>query len=299
MSRGPAEELLERVRGTVGDTRRGSSQIALSLLELLAETPQLFTPESSQLLMEIYSAVRARRALVSPITLVSIILNALRLAEERGVALTVGEAASRLLRIYREALDRASSNLAAALSGCGAVLTLSKSSQVLRALKEAKTIRARILAGWPLMDGLEAFRELEKAGLSPRLYPDLSIGEALRGVDAVLVGCDAVLGDGAAANRSGSYVVALAAKARDVPTIVVCDSSKLDVEGCWEREAWSVSWEGLEFGFDVFERIEPRLISEYVCEWGRAEPTRFVEAARRVVTEDWPARIVGARRLRT
>jgi translation initiation factor 2B subunit (eIF-2B alpha/beta/delta family) len=288
-----AEDLLGSVREIVADTRSGSSQISLRLLETLASDPRLKSQVSQPLLEKIYSIVRERRALASPATLVSIILKTLQLTEKRGTVLTPGQAAARLSGIYREALARAAVHLAETLSGYGTVLTLSKSSQVIRALKIAGAVRARILAGWPLMDGLEAYKELAEAGLSPEAFPDLSVGEALRGVDALIIGCDAVLPDGSAANRGGSYVLALAAYERGVPTIVICDSSKLDLEGSWEVEAWRVEWGGIGLRFEVFERVEPRLITDYICEWGRSDPHRFVERARRVVSEEWPGEILG------
>ncbi len=288
-----AEDLLGRIREIVADTRSGSSQISLRLLETLASDPRLESQVSQPLLEKIHSIVRQRRALASPTTLVSIILKTLQLSEKRGIALTPGQAAARLSGIYREALARAAQHLAETLSGCGTVLTLSKSSQVIRGLKTVGTVRARILAGWPLMDGLEAYKELAEAGLSPEAFPDLSVGEALRGVDAFIMGSDAVLPDGSAANRAGSYILALAACEKGIPTIVVCDSSKLDLEGSWAGEAWRVEWGGLGLRFEVFERVESRLITQYICEWGRADPHGFVERARRVVYEEWPGEIVG------
>ncbi|MFT4102309.1 MAG: S-methyl-5-thioribose-1-phosphate isomerase [Burkholderiaceae bacterium] len=72
--------------------------------------------------------------------------------------------------------------------------------------------------------------ELARAGIAHTLVADNAGGLLMmRGqVDAVIVGCDRVAANGDVANKVGTYLKALAARAHSVPFAVACPSSTID-----------------------------------------------------------------------
>ncbi len=93
--------------------------------------------------------------------------------------------------------------------------------------------RLRVLADEtrPLLQGarLTAW-ELQRWGIEVRVQADGAAGWALRtqGVDAVLVGADRIAANGDAANKIGTYPLAVLARRHGVPFYVVAPTSTLD-----------------------------------------------------------------------
>ncbi|MEM2038312.1 MAG: hypothetical protein QXJ80_04885, partial [Nitrososphaerota archaeon] len=268
----------------------------LNLLNFLEKIlPYEGRPEdTAEMLCELYKMALRRRSMVSPVNLVWIIKESYRLSLESGEpGASLRTIVANVKRMYVEALGSAVRGAERLLERCDKVLTLSKSSQVSATLKRLHRLEVRVLAGWPLMDGVSAQNELVKAGVKARLFPDLSIYEALEDVDAVFLGCDAVLTDGSAVNRSGSKMAAAAARELGVRVIVIGDSTKLDVNRLWEPEEWSLTIEGNSVEFQVFEKIGSEKVSEYVFEFGSSTPLDVVARAQREVTVTWPRRAAG------
>lgn len=83
----------------------------------------------------------------------------------------------------------------------------------------------------PLLQGARLTSwELSRAGIPVDVLPDSAAASLLRSgaVDAVVVGSDRVAANGDAANKIGTYSVALAARAHDVPFYVVAPLSTFD-----------------------------------------------------------------------
>src|ERR671911_567905 len=85
----------------------------------------------------------------------------------------------------------------------------------------------------PLLQGarLTAW-ELVTAGIPVTVVADTAAGAAMAGglVDAVLVGCDRVAGNGDTANKVGTYSLAVLARANRIPFYVVGPLSSFDPE---------------------------------------------------------------------
>ncbi|MEM1534339.1 MAG: hypothetical protein QW059_07410 [Nitrososphaerota archaeon] len=284
---------LEKLSEIVFDRQSGSSQIAARLLNHLeAATLEIEAGQVGNFLEEAYAAVLRRRSLISPINLVDALRRAYSLLlEEKGAQPDLRMMIRRLRGMYLTSLEVALKIAGGRLAGCERILTLSKSSQVVSALKRVVGVEARVLAGWPLMDGLAAYRDLRASGVRAILFPDLSVFEAVREVDALLIGCDAVLPDGSAVNRSGSRAAALAAQEMGVPTLVICDSSKLDINNLWAPEEWGLELEGAAIRFQVFEKVDRGLVTEYVSEHGCLSPSSFVDVAGGEILS-WPRRLL-------
>ncbi len=84
----------------------------------------------------------------------------------------------------------------------------------------------------PLLQGarLTAW-ELSRAGIPVDVLPDSAAASLLRNgeVDAVIVGSDRIAANGDAANKIGTYQLALAAKAHAVPFYIVAPLSTFDI----------------------------------------------------------------------
>jgi methylthioribose-1-phosphate isomerase len=83
----------------------------------------------------------------------------------------------------------------------------------------------------PLLQGarLTAW-ELVRAGVVPRLIADGAAAHVIarEGIEAVLVGADRIARNGDAANKIGTYGLALAAHASGIPFVVVAPTSTMD-----------------------------------------------------------------------
>ena len=85
----------------------------------------------------------------------------------------------------------------------------------------------------PLLQGARlTAMELRDAGIPVEVIPDAAAaGLIARGeVDLVITGADRIARNGDAANKVGTYGVALAAHAHDVPMYVVAPSSTFDLD---------------------------------------------------------------------
>jgi len=73
--------------------------------------------------------------------------------------------------------------------------------------------------------------ELERLGIPYKIIVDSASGHVMRrcGVDAVTVGCDRVAANGDTANKIGTYNLAIAARAHNVPFYVVGPTSTVDL----------------------------------------------------------------------
>ena len=285
-------EFYQRVRDIVDDRIHGSTGIALNLLNFLSE--KLIYPEISQVrkvLDEVLRIVKKRSSIILPANLAYILNEAIDISTSRGIKPDIRRVTGLLLSSYNQKIRKAVENAVDALRGYRRIFTLSYSSQVINTLKKVLGVEVSVVAGWPILDGVRALRELTSRGAKIRIYPDSSIYEAVSSSEAALLGCDAVLLDGSAVNRSGSKVATLVCYEKFIPVYVICDSVKLDFQSIWKPETWNYEFEGIEMNFQVFEKVEPSLISRYISEIGQDTPRDFVEKALREI-RDYPYKLI-------
>jgi translation initiation factor 2B subunit (eIF-2B alpha/beta/delta family) len=113
------------------------------------------------------------------------------------------------------------------------VFTFTLSETVLGVLREVhrRGARFRVLVteSRPNNDGRLTARSLSDEGIEVGLGIDASVGELLAQADLMLVGAEAVLCDGSAICKAGTYPAALAARRSNVPVYVLVDTMKLHV----------------------------------------------------------------------
>lgn len=110
------------------------------------------------------------------------------------------------------------------------VLVHGHSRVVLAVLRRAAAAgtRFQVIAteGRPDETGLATARALSASGTPVTVVLDAGVGYAMERVDMVLVGAEAVVENGGVLNKLGTYGVALAAQAHNVPVYVASESYK-------------------------------------------------------------------------
>jgi methylthioribose-1-phosphate isomerase len=145
-------------------------------------------------------------------------------AEEEAASAAIAEHGAQLLAGTRRIATHCNAGALAA-GGHGTALA------VILALHERGAVE--VLAGEtrPLLQGARlTVWELARAGVAHELVVDGAMAGLIRRgeVDAVVVGCDRVAANGDTANKVGTYPLALAARAADIPFVVAGPTSTID-----------------------------------------------------------------------
>jgi len=140
-----------------------------------------------------------------------------------------GAALATYLRRLRSGPAEAAARAGALVPAGARVLTLSRSSTVLAALRAAGpggALQVVCLESRPGLEGRRLAQELAAAAIRATVAPDAAVAALLPGCALALVGADAI-GDAGVVNKIGTHVLALAARAAGVPCYLVADSTKL------------------------------------------------------------------------
>lgn len=126
------------------------------------------------------------------------------------------------------------------LGDCRSLLTYSMSSTVTRALTQmpAREINVVVPESRPRLEGWHLASALAEEGIAVTYITDAQAGIFAEQAEMVLVGADSILADGSIINKSGTRLVALAARDADVPFYVCAESFK-----CTAQTAAEVSLE--------------------------------------------------------
>jgi translation initiation factor 2B subunit (eIF-2B alpha/beta/delta family) len=128
------------------------------------------------------------------------------------------------------------------------VVTLSRSGTVREALARADPAAVLVAESRPGAEGVGVAESLAGAGVDTTIAPDAAVAHALStgDWDAVLVGADAILPDGAVVNKLGTRAFALAAAREDLPVYAVAAADKItpDPEPRLERADPAAVYDG-------------------------------------------------------
>jgi translation initiation factor 2B subunit (eIF-2B alpha/beta/delta family) len=183
----------------------------------------------------------------------------------------------------RTNLDRIAEHAEPLIANGAVVVTHSRSSTVLAALRRAKRagrlFDVVVAESRPNLEGRTLARELSEDQIPVRLVVDALLATAVEGADRVLVGADA-LTSRSIVNKVGTKLLALAARETQVPVTVLAESTKawvkrldpvLGLLTSRPREPKEV-WEGAPYGIEVvnlyFEPVPVDLVTEVVDEDG-------------------------------
>lgn len=174
------------------------------------------------------------------------------------------------------------------LKGPTSILTLSRSSTVIAALKLAaaqhKLSHVFVMESRPMNEGVRTIRDCDSYGIKSTLLVDGALTDALRKVDMVIVGADSVSSDGFLLNKTGSHALAICAKEFGIPFYVLCDSLKFSpqtrehvtIETRPESEVIEkAAGDTFHIWNRYFEWVPIRYVTEFVTERGAVTPDKL------------------------
>jgi translation initiation factor 2B subunit (eIF-2B alpha/beta/delta family) len=183
------------------------------------------------------------------------------------------------------ARDKIAAYGAALIPDGATVFTFTLSETALRTLREAarqgKRFRVLLTESRPNHDGLVTAAELSKEGLEVSISIDACIAELIRQADLMIVGAEAIMPDGSAVCKVGTYPSALVAKTFSVPVYVTVDTLKFNVtalSGLWLKldaiggSDLLLEGSGANVTGHLFDRTPPECIRGIVTEQGILNP---------------------------
>lgn len=154
------------------------------------------------------------------------------------------------------------------------ITTLSYSKTLLELFKrwynENPNLKIFILESRPMLEGRLFAKELIKIGFNCELIVDASMNYAVANSDAVIIGADQVLKNGNIINKIGSYPIALCAKEKNKPFLVIAtqdkfiNSTKFVSEQKPEIEVWNYNHQKLKLTNFYFEEIPSKYIKKII-----------------------------------
>jgi len=194
-----------------------------------------------------------------------------------------------LRRVLSGAPEKIARNGLKVILGTPTIVTLSRSAAVVALLRflhaRHRLAGVVVLESCPRFEGRRTAEELAAAGITATLVADALGPSLVRSSDAVVVGADSVLRDGALVNKIGTYSLALAAKAAGKPFYAACEVLKVDAD----HDATSFpppdgrSPAELDPPPDVaavnvyFDLTPPELVTAYLTDKGVYEPRRIAQ----------------------
>lgn len=169
----------------------------------------------------------------------------------------------------------------------GTVFTFTLSETALRTIREAWSsgikFKLQVTESRPNNDGLITVQEMAAEGVEVEVGVDANLGELISKADVIFVGAEAILADGSAICKVGTYPAALIAKANRVPLYVLVDTLKFHSSSLLGGQLWLDPIDRREFIEDelpsravvcghLFDRTPAELISTIVTEKGLMHP---------------------------
>lgn len=300
MARRPAKSPAERVEALRADRRSGASALAREAAAILADAARASAAHTPTILgrtlFALGDALVAARPSMVPLryavgfTLQDFTDTRARRGDVETLRARVVERAADYAAESTKRADRAAALCAERLEDARSILTHSASGtvDVVFAKLEPAGRRVVVTESRPLREGVGTARRLAKLGYDMELITDAAAASFVEGVDAVLLGADSVLRDGAVLNKAGSRAIARLAREAGVAVYVVADTFKFDpraperaeIEEMDPAEVVRRAPAGVRVRNLYFDRIEPRDIRALVCERGALRPRRAAGVAR-------------------
>ena len=273
------------VEEIVEDRESGASQLTIKaarlFLKLLERKPSMGeVSRLARLLAE------ARPSMPSIANLAYMVLGDVKRLTSTGMGLeeAVESAVRSAVKDYQRRLRDTIKEAVKLLSGYRCILTHSYSSTLATAIELCEDLKIIVTESRPRFEGVRLAERLASNGFDVTLIVDSAASYILeRGeVDAVVVGCDAILDDCSIVNKIGTKMIALAARDTRTPFHVVTDLWKAAVHGFVfeehpSEEVYGREVEGISVRNPYFEKVPPRLISKFITEEGVLTPRMLRE----------------------
>lgn len=271
-----AEQICQEISSNLTD---GASQIARQTLMALADFCCLADRlPDKQLAQQMVANLASQLKSVRPC--MGAISGLIGCWQERITSLTdlrqASAVALELVDCSHNAVQEAVELLQTVLPRSGTLLTHSYSSTIKQLLAQLSTDNYRIICteSRPCNEGRRLAAYASALGIACTYITEAQVGIVMPKVNAIVLGADCILADGSVVNKSGSYLLALAAKAHQRPVYVVCESFKQQVLTAEALTLEQHAPEELELpplpGVDVlnqyFEVVPAELITDIVTE---------------------------------
>jgi ribose 1,5-bisphosphate isomerase len=268
----------DRVRPTVdtvaADRDHGSAYLSVRALEVLRDDAALAVERDAGDWPTLADRARDLLAARPAMTVVRNRVNRVMHAADDRTPAAVEESAYDGIDAALTADDAAADRAAERVAG-DAIVTLSRSGTVERALSSADPERLLVAESRPGAEGVGVAERRARAGDDVTLAPDAALPWLLADgdYDAVLVGADTVLADGRVVNKVGTRALALAAAREHVPLYVVAAQDKISPGSDLHLEAADPStvYDGdadLSVETPLFDVTPPDLVAGLVTEDG-------------------------------
>ncbi len=244
-------EFWNGLAGVATDTTSSATQLARRGLTILGGYVQANEQQLDD--VTLLRAVRAFAACRPVMGVFPDLAARLLLAMEReGGQFAFDELVTELFDAVEDATDLSADEAARGLHGKRRVFTLSYSTPVLGAIigwhGSSGRIEVVVAESRPRKEGVALAEGLSRRGIRAQVVPDEEVVSAVRGVDAVLVGCDAIADTDELINKVGTCEAVLAAKAAGIPAYAVAQTFKIAPPG-WptfleQQEAVEADGEG-------------------------------------------------------
>ncbi|MGH9830908.1 MAG: hypothetical protein ACREDR_47485, partial [Blastocatellia bacterium] len=232
-------QISDRIKRISNDNRSGaaeilklSSDVFIFTREECAADPSLSPQDAMSLVTAISSALSLAQPDMAPLlNLVRKVRAEVLLPAENAQAIfqQAAHSATDFARSADQWAQEAAWHFAGLVTPNSTVLTHSRSSTVLLALKRAKesgkSFNVIVTESRPVMEGRTVAKSLAEAGIPVTLIADAAAALVMDKVDMVVVGADRVT-ENCIINKIGSYMIALAAREREIPFYTIADSSK-------------------------------------------------------------------------
>ena len=279
------EDLLREV---VEDRVSGASKLTIKaaglFLKLVEEKPTL---RAVKRFARLLSKARPSMPSIANVAAAVALEVEAEVAAGRELRDAVERAVRRVVKEYQASLRAVVSNGVSLLSAYESVLTHSYSSTVAAILEESEGLEVVVTESRPGLEGIKLAERLARKGLKVTLVVDAAAASMLGEVDAVLVGCDALLEDCSFLNKVGTKMIALAAADAQTPFYVATSLWKAAVHGVAVEEHPPNEVYGGEAPIRArnpyFERTPGDLVSGFVTEEG----VTGLEGLRRRLAEVW------------
>ena len=275
-------EVEAQVAAIAADRESGASELALAALEAFEHFTA--TARSPDDLRELAARLAAAQPNMASVRNVGHLCTQL-LIDGQQPSLTFQE----LRRVLSGAPEKIARNGLKVILGTPTIVTLSRSAAVVALLRflhaRHRLAGVVVLESCPRFEGRRTAEELAAAGITATLVADALGPSLVRSSDAVVVGADSVLRDGALVNKIGTYSLALAAKAAGKPFYAACELLKIDsvhtaetFPGPASRPARELepppNVQAINVYFDV---TPPDLVTSYVTDRGVYDPKRIAQ----------------------
>lgn len=278
-------EFNQKIAEVRNDRDRGASELARYCLDILAwaarELPVDEVTPWRETLFRFACELAETRPSMAPIAnllrqwreaLARDCIMELPLARHTAVA-----RAEALIALSRRAVIECADHTAGLLGSNRTVMTHSFSSTVLEVCRLLKDTGLRMIVteSRPREEGRQLARQLSSWGVPTTYITDAQMGVFVARADAVLVGADSLLADGAIVNKAGTHLLALAAQENKVAFYVCCESFKRHeagespaMEEMSQTELGVPDWPAVTVRNVYFEVTPARLVSAWIDEKG-------------------------------